>query len=198
MQDKPELIGLVLGGGRSRRMGHEKGRLTIHDRTQAEHCVALLEPYCHSVLVSIRREQADDDPYRGLPTLPDDDAFSGPAAGLLTAWQKYPQGALLVLAVDMPLVDREILDLLANRRETDKIATAYRHRDGVIEPLCTIWEPAAADLIREAAGERRSASLRRVLELGSVELLAPDSPGKLISVNTPEDLEQARLALKNE
>jgi len=195
-QDKPELIGLVLGGGRSRRMGQEKGRLSIHDRPQAEHCVAMLEPHCHSVILSLRQDQANEESYEGLVTLTDDAAFSGPAAGLLTAWQKYPQTALLVLAVDMPLIDHEVLDLLVNRRETDKIATAYRHPDGIIEPLCTIWEPAAADLIRDAAGDGLSVSLRRVLERADVRFLEPAVPGKLASVNTPEDLELARRALE--
>jgi len=195
-QVKPELIGLVLAGGASRRLGEDKGQLRLHDRTQAEHSVALLEPYCRTVYLSVRREQAEQKPYKDQPSLPDDEAFSGPAAGLLTAWQRYPNNALLVLAVDMPLVDSELINLLVQGRRIDAVATAYRHTDGIIEPLCAIWEPSAAPVLRSATGDRNSTSLRRLLESADVELLDALASEKLASVNTPAAVDAARRALK--
>ena len=195
-QVKPELIGLVLAGGESRRLGEDKGQLRLHDRTQAEHSVALLKPYCRTVYLSVRREQAEQKPYKDQPSLPDDEAFSGPAAGLLTAWQRYPNNALLVLAVDMPLVDSELIDLLVQGRRIDAVATAYRHSGGIIEPLCTIWEPSAEPVLRSATGDRNSTSLRRFLESADVELLDAPALEKLVSVNTPEAVDAARRALK--
>lgn len=189
-----DLTGLVLAGGDSRRMGEDKGRVPIAGRTQVERCVELLAPLCGEVRVSVRESQAGLEPYSRLPLVVDDGSLRGPAAGLVGAWQRMPDRALLVLAVDLPLADRALLECLIGRRSPDRLATAYVHPDGTIEPLCAIWEPRAAPML-DAARRSGSVSLRQLLESGDIVRVRPERPDQLVSANTPEALRKALEAL---
>src|SRR5690606_15047972 len=109
----------------------------------------------------------------------------GPASGLEAAWHRHPNAAWLTLAVDMPLVDRALLDELVAARDPSACATAFHH-DGVVEPLCTIWEPMARGplLERLAVGD---ASLRRFLENHLPTLIVPSTTEKFRSIDDPAE-----------
>lgn len=179
------LRGLVLCGGASRRMGRDKGQLVYGGVAAALRSWRLLNSVCVAAFVSVRKEQAELDVYAGLPQVVDTASHCGPAAGLLAAWEVHPDGAWLALAVDMPFVDEGLLTTLVRYRAPTQLATAFRHPSGTLEPLCTIWEPAARDeLARRAAANRYS--LRELLEEGAVGVLEPSEPRRLASVNSPE------------
>jgi molybdopterin-guanine dinucleotide biosynthesis protein A len=182
--------GLVLAGGRSARMRRDKGLLAYHCMPQVLWVRGLLSDFCEDVYVSINPEQCAIQPYDDLPTLVDQEADRGPAAGLLSAWEALPGSAWLVVAVDLPFVDTDTLAALVAGRAPDVLATAFRHPDGVFEPVCTLWEPAARPGLSDclASGD---GSLRRVLEEGPTKELAPPAPGVLMSVNTPGEYRAA-------
>ena len=189
-QSAPALKGLVLAGGFGTRLGRAKGELDYHGQPQARWAHALLTDVCDHAFVSIRADQATDAPYAGLPLIVDVDADAGPAAGLLAAWAAHSDAAWLVLAADLPLVDRRLLAGLVAARDPAALATAYRQPDGTPEPLCAIFEPAArAALERQRPGR---ISLRRALEQGPCRLLTAPEPARLRSVNTPEDAAAVR------
>jgi molybdopterin-guanine dinucleotide biosynthesis protein A len=176
-------------------MGADKGELIVHDRPQVQHCAALLEGFCAAVTVSASREQAGRPAYQGLPLVFDAESVQGPAAGLLAAWDVHPGVALLVLAVDMPLANHALLAYLAAHRAPGRAATAFRGQDGILEPLCTIFEPPVAAELRRLAATTGAPSLRCLLEAADVAVLDPPDPNALISVNTPEALSAALATL---
>ena len=135
--------------------------------------------------------QAAHPSFTGLETLTDAALVAGPAAGLVAAFRLALDAAWLVVAVDMPLLEAAALETLVANRDPRAIATGYRHPDGTPEPLCTIWEPAAADLL----ANERSSSLRRLLEGSNARLLEPARPHWLKSVNTDEDDAAVRAVL---
>ncbi len=193
----PPLWGLVLAGGRSRRMGEDKGRLEFHGLPQVVWLHRQLDEVCEQVYVSVSAEQQDAEPYAGLPTITDQDSDGGPAIGLLSAWRRFPDVAWLAVAVDMPFIDPETLRTLLDERRAEDLATAFQHADGTLEPLCTIWEPAAGPVLAErvAGGDR---SLRRLLEAAGIQGLEPRDGGALVSVNSQEEVERARRALQGD
>lgn len=214
---EPELVGLVLAGGESSRMGQDKGALVYHGVPQVNHCVSLLAQWCLDIRVSVRAEQQHLETYELYSLVidnPDDDVHhsdeavgeagkgpapaGGPAAGLLAAWSQLPGRALLVLAVDMPLVNESILAQLVGSRDSTRLATAYRKPDGMIEPLVAIWEPAARPVLERAVRDG-SGSLRHVLESsGEVRCLETEGTGWLSSANSPAERASAQRKLDHE
>jgi molybdopterin-guanine dinucleotide biosynthesis protein A len=191
---RPVVHGLVLVGGRGSRLGQDKGALDYHGLPQARWALQLLGPFCARCFLSGRSEQAETAVYRGLPMIVDEGVGAGPGGGVLAALRRFPSVAWLVMAADMPLLDSAWLAKLLERRDPAALATAYRRRDGVPEPLCALWEPAAkAPLERQAMGG--DISLRRALEAGPARLLDVEDDGPLTSVNTPEDDARVRRLL---
>lgn len=184
--DTGALQGLILAGGRSSRMGADKGLIDYHGQAQVAWLAELLGEFCASVHVSVGQGQDRSEGYAAMATIVDHQPGLGPAGGLVSAWKAVPDAAWLLVAVDMPLLDRATLAALTAGRSATRLATAFRHPDGVLEPLCTIWEPAARVLL-ERRLERGDASLRRLLESGRVRVLTPPSPEALSSVDRPED-----------
>ncbi len=178
--------GLVLAGGRSRRMGEDKGLIAYRGQPQVVWLSQLLLEFCASVHVSIGPRQQDSSCYGSLQTIIDREPGRGPAGGLMSAWELDPGAAWLLVAVDLPLLDPVTLGALTEGRSRRHLATAFRHPDGPLEPLCTIWEPAARSVLERRLA-RGDASLRRLLEAGPVNELEPPAPGAIRSVDSPGD-----------
>lgn len=183
---QPPLFGLILAGGASVRMGIDKGTIDYRGLPHARYLHGLLGDFCEHVLVSINSAQRGRDPYAGMAVIVDAVSRRGPASGLLAAAGAYPEKAWLAVAVDLAALTRETLAELVRLRRGTGDATAFRHPDGALEPLCAIWEPSgcAALADRVAAGDY---SPRRCLESADVEVLACSAPATLSSVNRPEE-----------
>ena len=103
-----KLYGLVLSGGKSTRMGTDKGLIEYHGVPQREYLYNLLSQVCENTFISLREEQKAEVP-ETMKTIVDLNEFRGPYNGLLSAHKKYPDAAWLVLACDLPLMDLDAL-----------------------------------------------------------------------------------------
>jgi molybdopterin-guanine dinucleotide biosynthesis protein A len=189
------LYGLVLSGGRSRRMQRDKAALAYQGMTQLERTMALLEGRVERAFVSVRAEQCDDPLRARYRLIADQRADLGPAGGILAAQASAPEAAWLVLACDLPFLDARTLDHLIGARDPTRAATAYRSsRDGLPEPLCAIYEPSSHAALAAAVAAGRNCP-RKFLISADTALLEPHSPRALENINTPEQFAQASAAL---
>jgi molybdopterin-guanine dinucleotide biosynthesis protein A/molybdopterin converting factor small subunit len=184
----PPLFGLVLAGGRSRRMGRDKAALTYGDGTpQLERAMQLLAPHVARAFVSVRSEQADDPVRARFDQIRDTHENIGPIAGLLAAQAQHPEVAWLVVACDLPLLDEATLAQLLKARAASRTATAYRSsHDGQPEPLCAIYEPASREALAAYVAAGRQCPRQFLLE-SDVLLLDEPNPRALDNVNTPQE-----------
>lgn len=209
------LVGVVLAGGRSRRLGIDKAALRLErdGRTQTllAYTVRRLASVSSEVVVaagadllSERQELLEAElptllPF-ALPTFVADappPAF-GPAAGLLAAAAARPEASLLVLACDLPRVPVALLErLVRESREHPETAWIVPVRAGRLEPLCALYSPVALRALagratsgRCALHELRSEALhRRELAVEAVPELA-GQVDPLLNLNEPQDLER--------
>jgi len=187
--DTPELFALVLAGGRSRRFGSDKAAFEVGGRTLLARTVELLQPILANVFVSVRADQTDDALRNAFPLIVDDEPGLGPAGGLLAAHRQHDDVAWLVVACDMPGLDERTVRNLVQSRDARRAATAFRSPvDGIVEPLCAIYEPAtlARFARREQAGQ--GLSPRDLLAGSDVEFVELADAAALANVNTPPDL----------
>jgi molybdopterin-guanine dinucleotide biosynthesis protein A len=179
------LYGLVLAGGRSKRMGRDKAALLYEGRTQLERAVELLAPLVERAYVSVRRDQASDSLRARFPQIEDRRDDIGPIAGILAALATHPQAAWLVLACDLPLLDAPTLRHLVGARASRAPATAYRSsHDTLPEPLCAIYEPSCRAALEAYVAEGRHCPRQFLLRTGAV-LLDEPNPQALDNINTP-------------
>ncbi|SHL67190.1 NTP transferase domain-containing protein [Hymenobacter psychrotolerans] len=192
----PPVRGLVLAGGRSQRMGHDKGKLAYHHgQEQRAYAAELLAPFCQDVHVSCRPDQATELEYAGLRPLPDTFADLGPLSGLLSAFRLDPNAAWLVVACDLPFLSAATLQHLLENRHPGRMATAFQSPENEWpEPLITIWEPRSYGTLLRFLSLGYSCP-RKSLINSDIELLAAPAPEELRNVNTPEEAAQTRAEL---
>lgn len=184
---KAPVYGLVVAGGKSTRMKTDKGALKYNGKTQTEYLYDLMSGICENVFVSARQEQAELEHLAGLPRINDLFLDMGPMGGILSAQQKYPGAAFLVVAVDLPYVDTETLKYLVSARNFFKVATCFLNPEKKWrEPLLTLWEPKSYSKLLQAMGEGRTCP-RKVLYNSEVKELELSQQKALINANTPDD-----------
>lgn len=181
---KTSLNGLVLAGGKSQRMGEDKGLLNYHGKNQIIHTAELLTPFCENVFVSCRAEQHKN---MDLPIITDTFLDLGPFGAILSAFRQNPNVAWLVVACDMPLLDNQtILDLVNGRNQSKTATSFYNPATGFPEPLLTIWEPKSYSILLNSLALGYSCP-RKVLINAAIELLEISNTDAFINVNTQED-----------
>ena len=189
------VYGLVLSGGASRRMQHDKALIDYHGEPQLLWTYRLLSSVLDRVYISVRDDQRDEPVRRELPQIVDTFEDAGPAAGILSAQALYPDVAWLVIACDLPRLNVETLQRLLQARDPKREATAFiSSHDGLPEPLCALWEPASHAKLLERVQAGRSCP-RKALIQGDTQLLQPYAANALDNINTPEELATLRASL---
>ncbi|AHJ99646.1 NTP transferase domain-containing protein [Hymenobacter swuensis] len=192
----PPLRGLVLAGGRSQRMGQDKGKLQYHGQEQRAYAAELLAPFCQDVHVSCRPDQVVELEYAGLRPLPDSFTDLGPLSGILSALRLDPNAAWLVVACDLPFLSADTLAHLVQHRQPARLATAFQSPENEWpEPLITIWEPASYPQLLRFLSLGYSCP-RKTLINSDVAVLPAPAPQELRNVNTPAEAEQVRQELE--
>lgn len=162
--------GIVVAGGQGTRMGRPKRDIELGGVTLVDRAVAILRSVgCDPVVIA-------------------GDGDDGPLAALVEPLQALDGFEVFVLACDLPLAGPAV-ELLAKLPAGAAIAADETGRE---QPLCARWPRAVtsetvARLVD--SGERRMSALVDAIDPELV--IAPDDA--LLNVNTPADLEAARL-----
>jgi molybdopterin-guanine dinucleotide biosynthesis protein A len=187
------MIGVVLAGGKSSRLGQDKTAVLYQGQTLLERSARLLGACCEEVFVSCRDPRIVPP---GLTVLEDETERVGPLGGITTAL-RHLGGPVFALACDLPFMERRFLDALIQAREARPepcLMTAWEQRDtGFIEALVAIYEPAALPLFEAgiAAGHFK---LSRLIppHLRHTLVYGPEDSRFFFNVNYPQDLGRLR------
>ena len=196
---KRKLLGLVMSGGESRRMGRDKASLEVRPGvTQLEYICQLLGKFCERVAVSTGpRERGSIALPDGVESISDVEEIGGPMSGVVAGLRAAAPYGVLAVAVDMPFVETSHLLQLLGRRDETKRASAFVAEDGSPDPMCAIYEAASLPEL-EKRGQAGRGSLRRYLQGDLVERIALEGPYWLASVNDPRAFEAARERLRDD
>ncbi len=180
------LVGGVLVGGRSSRMGRPKQMLEFDGRSLVEGVVDVLRSVIGEVVLLGEGELPEA--LRGLPRIPDPPGVEGPVAGLLGALRWCPEAAWLVVSCDLPFVTDAAARWLLEQRCPGRWAILPRPDGGRVEPLFAVYEPQSLPLLERLVAAGRRAP--RLLADGP-KVACPAPPpaivGEWTGINTPEE-----------
>jgi molybdopterin-guanine dinucleotide biosynthesis protein A len=183
------LVGAVLTGGSSRRMGRTKALIEVEGVPMASIVAeALVGAGCESVAAI----GGEPDELSGLDiaVLPDEYPGQGPLGGVISALGSCSGAAtaVVVVACDLPWISgSDLLALVAAARD-NPAADVVVARTTRLEPACGVWNLGCLPILREmfAGGER--ALHPAIAQLSSVEVAVDERAMR--NVNTPSDLHQ--------
>lgn len=188
------LYGLVLTGGKSKRMQQDKALLKYHDQPHAKYIYDLLDNYCDQVYLSARKGQWDNTELSSLPTLVDLDDDLGPLGGILTALETHPDAYWLIMACDLAYLNAGTIAKLLENYQEDVIATCYQNPEhGFPEPLCALYTPQALKQFQRAKTAKLYCPVK-VLQMSDCYFITPGLAQELDNINTPEEYERVHHA----
>lgn len=189
-----DFTGFVLAGGRSSRMGKDKIFLRIDGESFLMRSVNTLAGICRSVKIVLNQQQAIE---TNLQTVRDIYPERGANGGIHAALANCETKFAVVLAVDLPLVNREAIVKLARLAlAANKFsAVVPMQTDGKPQPLCAVYRAGnCLPPLEKLLSENDTASVRDFLEIIAPKYVAASRLSKndnlLFNVNYPADFQK--------
>jgi len=190
-----EVTGVLLAGGKSRRMGEDKRYLVVGEQTLLERSLGVLRSMFHEVLVVIAQDSVplDIDARVVRDLVPDCGSLGGVYTGLTQATTPY----IFAVACDMPFLNQAVITQFTNRRDTADIVMARLATR--LHPMHALYGKGCLPAMEQMIVARQlkiqelvSHASLRVQYVTEADLLSIDPSWRsFYNVNTPEDLEAA-------
>ncbi|HSL05951.1 MAG TPA: molybdenum cofactor guanylyltransferase [Nitrospiraceae bacterium] len=194
-----DVTGILLAGGKSRRMGEDKRHLVVGEQTLLERGLAVLHSIFQEVLVVIAQDSpplcVDARVVRDL--VPDCGSLGGLYTGLIQATTP----CIFVVACDMPFLNQAVIAQFTSRRAATDIVMAKLADQ--VHPMHALYGKRCLPVVEQMIQARKlkiqemaSQSSLRVRYVTEADLLIIDPSGRsFYNVNTVADLEAARSLL---
>jgi molybdenum cofactor guanylyltransferase len=190
-----KITGVILAGGKSRRMGTDKALLSVGREAMIERAAAELDKVCAEVLISGCGEETGR--RLGLKVVPDLIKGMGPLSGIHAALLAAQSEKCLVVPCDMPFLSAELAEVMIRQSEGYDVAVP-QHGD-YLQPLFAVYDKSCIQAIEEALRNNRHKVVdfypRMRVNYVSETILqaAADIDTVFFNVNTPLELEKARM-----
>ncbi len=178
-------IGVILAGGRGRRIGGDKAIAALRGRPLIDYPLQAMGAVTGDLAVVAKADTA-------LPELTGAELWIEPArprhplVGIVHALHQARGRPILVCAADMPLITPDALRALA-QADPGSAPAVIALADGGLQPQLGLYLPAALALLQRAAEEAEQ-SLRGAVAAIGPALVKLDDPQLVFNVNTSEDL----------
>lgn len=188
--------GIVLAGGKSKRMGKDKRHLLFHGESLLEISVNRLRNIADEIIVVTGEEENLDN--RDVRFVVDIEKDRGPMTGLVSGLSKIKNPYGIVTPVDCPLIPHEFLSYLKEKAVSYDL-TVPRWKRG-IEPLIAVYSKSIIPVMNEwvKKEEKLAAHLLarepklRVRFIEEEEISQFGNPHVLfLNINTESDLRKA-------
>ncbi|MEA2256029.1 MAG: molybdenum cofactor guanylyltransferase [Solirubrobacteraceae bacterium] len=184
-------IGAVLAGGEGRRIGGDKAIVELDGRPLLQYPVSAMRAAVGEVAVVAKRATALPHLEDDVPIWLEDDEPQHPLTGIVRALHGAEPRAVIVVAGDMPLLTRELLEALLRERARGA-AAVVPFAAGRLQPLCARYEPAA---LAALADFDPGASVSEAVDALRPRILDWPDAEPFLNVNRPEDLLHASALL---
>lgn len=179
----------ILAGGKSSRMGEDKGVMIFKGKPLVLHLIELLKPVFHEVQIITNNEAYSK---FGLTIRKDIIKDKGPLAGIYAGLTYSETPWNFFVACDMPFISIKVIDhLLKNLHDVDLVVPFYHH---LPEPLCAFYNVSCLPVIEKqlANGENKIQDIFPFLKMLPVDVteIVSMNQNPFSNLNTKEDLKR--------
>ena len=190
------ISGIILAGGKARRMGGEdKGLTLLNQRPMVQHVIERLTPQLDTLVISANRNH---DAYRqfGYPVISDRDAdFQGPLAGIASAIALTETPLVLVSPCDTPLLPENLVTQLHHTLKQSDSTIAVAHDGERLQQLCFLARRSVLGSIT-ALLDRDERRVRVWIDSLNPAVTQFNTPLAFSNINTPKEQQQIEQQLQ--
>ncbi len=186
---KNSITAIILAGGKSRRMGSDKGLVPLNGKPMVQHVIEKAQSVAGRVMIITNQSG-----YRhfGVPTYSDLIQDKGPLGGIYTGLHYSKTDYNLVLSCDIPLVPVSFLNKLANYRGN---GCAYIPvHEGRQQPLCAVYKKEIVSRIKLSIEAGELSMHKFLTKINTVFIDISDYETEyenwFANLNTPNELQE--------
>ena len=190
MPDPDQINGFVLAGGKSRRMGQDKGLMRLGDQPLVRRAAEILRPVVHTVTLLASPERYGN---LGFPVVPDRWPERGPLAALCTGLLVSDAEWNLFLACDLPRVSGKLIELLVARIRTARAGAVVPRTSVGWQPLCAGYHARCRAAFELAIRQDRLSIVELFEELHPEAVTSGEmatagvTETEFVNINTPQE-----------
>lgn len=187
MIPNPSIEAFVLAGGKSSRMGQDKGLMLLNGKPMVSYVLNVLEK--NKIQTSII---ANDTSYQsfGLFVYPDVVANKGPMGGLYTAMEHSTEKIIMLVSCDMPLISERLMAVLLENAISGKIVVPVEN--GRLHPLFALYPSSFRDRVSRQleTGDLKMTDFILKNPHSLVSSITEEFPGCFRNINTPTEFKE--------
>lgn len=180
----------LLSGGKSSRMGTDKGLKLLNQKPIISYLIQTLKNIETDTKIIAHHPQ-----YRkfNLPIIADFYPEKGPLGGIFTAL-KDAQTDCLIISVDTPFIHENHIEKLIKKHQKDKLTLAFS--ESKIHPLFAVYPFELIDKVEENIQQNNLRLMEFIEENEYQKVEFEFSMLEKLNINTPEELKTAEKLLK--
>jgi molybdenum cofactor guanylyltransferase len=190
MNSKKHITGIILAGGKSSRMGSDKGFVMYKNKAFIQHIIEAIQPLVNEIIIVSNDPDYDIFKLKRVSDLIED---AGPLAGVYSGLHHTTTENNLVVSCDVPLINTETLKKLTEQIN-DENDVIQLESMGKTMPLIAMYKKRSKDIcsILLQGGERK---LRNALKRMSVKTITLNKEHEIYTknINTPGNLKEINL-----
>ena len=136
--------GFILAGGKSSRMGKDKGLINFNGKAIIEYTIAQLKPLVNKLVIVSKNNEYEK---FGLEVIADLIPDNGPAGGIYTSLFHTDMKFNFIVSCDMPLINREAIAFIIQNAYHSQITVP--EKDGKTEPLFGVYSKDCISIWKE-------------------------------------------------
>jgi len=185
MSSKKKRTGIILAGGKSSRMGTEKGLILLNRKTFVDHIIEALQPLVQEIIIVSSNTHYDKFGFKRIEDIITD---AGPIAGIHAGLTHTKTNHNLIISCDTPLITTDLLTQLLPKDWEEFDINQFK-ANGKTIPLIAFYKKNCAQYCYELLekGEKRLRKLVEMLNTKTISLSEKDS-FLVKNINTQEDL----------
>lgn len=175
------ITGIILAGGKSSRMGTDKGFIKLNDITFTQHIINNLSPFVDEIIIVSNNSDYDQ---FNVKRIPDNVSNFGPVAGVYTGLKKSKTDYNLIISCDTPKVDIDVFAPLLKERDNNYDIVQYI-ADSRTTPLIALYHKKCLPVFKLALRNKIHQLRFVVKQLDCKTLVASDIiKEKIVNINT--------------
>lgn len=144
MTPKNKITAAILAGGKSSRMGHDKGLMYFKDKLLIEYIIDEVKKITDKIIIITNKPDYEQ---FGYPCHCDLIKNSGPLGGIYTALNYSDTKKTMILSCDSPFITSDVLSILADKANGEDVIVF--ENSGVAEPLIAVYDKNCLKQIKE-------------------------------------------------
>lgn len=182
----------ILAGGKSSRMGSEKGLVLLNDKPFIEHIIDVLLKMSLPIHIVSNTHLYDS---FGYPVYSDIVKDKGPLCGIYTALIQSDKKYNLIVSCDIPFINEHVIEYLINRIIGVEDCIVPTH-DGRSEPLCAIYSKDCTGVLKNLLGANQLSVRAALNNINTqfIDISYQDFYFKklFMNINTKKELENSK------